>query len=49
MAGCEVLYSEDMNSGQTYEGVRVDNPFVHPDINLTEEQSKEQMDLEHLS
>lgn len=26
--GCEVLYSEDLNSGQTYEGVRVVNPFA---------------------
>lgn len=36
-AGCEVLYSEDLNSGQTYEGVRVENPFVHPDTNLAGE------------
>jgi predicted nucleic acid-binding protein len=25
--GCEVLWSEDLNPGQTYEGVRVKNPF----------------------
>lgn len=36
-AGCEVLYSEDLNPGQTYEGVRVENPFVHLDTNLTEQ------------
>ncbi|MGH2771796.1 MAG: PIN domain-containing protein [Actinomycetota bacterium] len=26
--GCSVLYSEDLNSGQDYEGVRCTNPFV---------------------
>jgi predicted nucleic acid-binding protein len=26
-AGCEVLYSEDLSHGQSYEGVRVVNPF----------------------
>jgi len=25
--GCEVLWSEDLNPGQMYEGVRVQNPF----------------------
>ena len=25
--GCEVLYSEDLNAGQEYSGVRVENPF----------------------
>jgi predicted nucleic acid-binding protein len=25
--GCEVVYSEDMNHGQEYDGVRVINPF----------------------
>ena len=25
--GCEVLYSEDLNVGQEYSGVRVENPF----------------------
>jgi predicted nucleic acid-binding protein len=25
--GCAVLYSEDLNSGQDYSGVRVENPF----------------------
>ena len=30
----EILYSEDLNSGQTYEGVKVENTFVHPDIDL---------------
>lgn len=25
--GCQALYSEDLNPGQAYEGVRVDNPF----------------------
>ena len=27
-AGCGVLYSEDLNSGQTYGGVTVRNPFI---------------------
>ena len=26
-SGCEVLYSEDLNAGQEYSGVRVENPF----------------------
>ncbi len=26
--GCHTLYSEDLNHGQDYEGVRVVNPFV---------------------
>lgn len=26
--GCHTLYSEDLNSGQEYEGVRVINPFL---------------------
>lgn len=26
--GCDVLYSEDMNAGQRYDGVLVVNPFV---------------------
>jgi len=25
--GCAVLYSEDLNAGQKYSGVRVENPF----------------------
>lgn len=25
--GCEVLYSEDLNAGQEFRGVRVENPF----------------------
>jgi predicted nucleic acid-binding protein len=25
--GCQILYSEDLNPGQQYEGVRVQNPF----------------------
>lgn len=30
--GCGVLYSEDLNDGQVYEGVRLENPFIsgHP-------------------
>jgi predicted nucleic acid-binding protein len=31
--GCEVLYSEDLNSGQTYEGVKVVNPFADSGAN----------------
>lgn len=27
-AGCEVLYSEDLNAGQSYSGIRVVNPFA---------------------
>lgn len=26
--GCEVLFSEDLNDGQIYEGVRLENPFA---------------------
>jgi predicted nucleic acid-binding protein len=26
--GCGIMYSEDLNAGQDYEGVRVRNPFV---------------------
>ena len=26
--GCSTLYSEDLNRGQSYDGVRVVNPFV---------------------
>jgi len=26
--GCTVLFTEDLNSGQLYEGVRVKNPFI---------------------
>jgi predicted nucleic acid-binding protein len=26
--GCQTLYSEDLNSGQTYAGVQVSNPFL---------------------
>ncbi|MGH3247166.1 MAG: hypothetical protein ACRDOI_13275, partial [Trebonia sp.] len=25
--GCDVLYSEDLNAGQNYFGVRAENPF----------------------
>ncbi len=28
---CTVLYSEDLNAGQDYSGVRVENPFQPPD------------------
>lgn len=27
--GCDTVYSEDLNPGQTYQGVRVINPFLH--------------------
>lgn len=27
LAGCETLYSEDLNPGQDYGGLRVENPF----------------------
>ena len=27
LSGCSVVYSEDLNDGQDYEGVRVENPF----------------------
>jgi predicted nucleic acid-binding protein len=27
LAACETLYSEDLNPGQDYDGVRVENPF----------------------
>jgi predicted nucleic acid-binding protein len=26
--GCQTLYSEDLNPGQAYAGVRVSNPFL---------------------
>jgi predicted nucleic acid-binding protein len=26
--GCAVVFSEDLNDGQTCDGVRVENPFV---------------------
>jgi predicted nucleic acid-binding protein len=28
LAGCAVVFSEDLNAGQQYGGVRVENPFV---------------------
>ena len=28
--GCHTVYSEDLNDGQDYDGVRVRNPFVAP-------------------
>jgi len=28
--GCRVLYSEDLNNGQDYSGVRAENPFQPP-------------------
>ena len=29
LAGCDVLYSEDMQNGQVFEGkLKVDNPFI---------------------
>ena len=31
-ANCEFVFSEDMNSGQTYRGVMLVNPFVREDI-----------------
>ncbi|MFN4146065.1 MAG: hypothetical protein ACK4GN_09600, partial [Runella sp.] len=27
--GCEVLYSEDLNHGQTLEGLQIINPFLN--------------------
>jgi predicted nucleic acid-binding protein len=27
--GCDTVFSEDLNDGQDYGGVRVVNPFVH--------------------
>ena len=27
LGGCSVVYSEDLNNGQDYDGVRVENPF----------------------
>ena len=27
LADCEVVYSEDLNASQDYDGVRVENPF----------------------
>jgi predicted nucleic acid-binding protein len=29
--GCTALYSEDLNPGQEYSGVRAENPFQPPD------------------
>lgn len=29
IAGCEVLYSEDLSHGQEYQGVVVVNPFIN--------------------
>ncbi len=29
-AGCSFLYTEDMQHGQTIEGVRIENPFLAP-------------------
>jgi predicted nucleic acid-binding protein len=29
--GCSTLWSEDLNSGQVFEGVRVMNPFAEPE------------------
>ena len=31
--GCAVLYSEDLNPGQEYSGIRVENPFQPPKAN----------------
>jgi predicted nucleic acid-binding protein len=28
--GCRIVYSEDLNDGQTYDGVTVTNPFRLP-------------------
>lgn len=28
LMGCETVYSEDLNAGQNYDGVRVENPFA---------------------
>ncbi|MDQ6745507.1 MAG: hypothetical protein M3Z27_05790 [Actinomycetota bacterium] len=27
--GCDVVLSEDLNAGQDYDGVRVENPFAN--------------------
>ena len=29
-AGCRTVFSEDLNAGQDYDGVRVVNPFYGP-------------------
>ena len=29
LSGCDVVYSEDLGTGQSYDGVRVDNPFAN--------------------
>lgn len=29
-AGCEILYTEDLNDGQDYGGVRAISPFAEP-------------------
>lgn len=31
-SNCEFVFSEDLNPGQSYRGVRVLNPFVHEDF-----------------
>jgi predicted nucleic acid-binding protein len=31
--GCTVLYSEDLNVGQDYRGIQVENPFQLPEAN----------------
>lgn len=28
LTGCDVVYSEDLNAGQDYDGVRLENPFA---------------------
>lgn len=28
--GCDTVYTEDLNHGQDYDGVRVENPFLTP-------------------
>lgn len=38
--GCEVLFSEDLNDGQVYEGVRLENPFI-PDRLPEEEDGRD--------
>ncbi|MCI0359953.1 MAG: PIN domain-containing protein [Planctomycetaceae bacterium] len=29
LAGCTAVYSEDLNTGQEYDGIRVENPFIN--------------------
>ncbi len=31
IAGCRTVYTEDLNAGQDYDGVRVMNPFAGTD------------------